>query len=45
MSLVDVERLRGIAESEFADIVTAVIIPDLNEHGSRPHLTQLSSLW
>ena len=31
MSLVDVGRLREIAESEFADIVTAVMIPDLNE--------------
>jgi Family of unknown function (DUF6516) len=31
VSLVDVERLRGLAEIEFADIVTAVIIPDLNE--------------
>jgi Family of unknown function (DUF6516) len=31
VSLVDVERLRQIAEVEFADIVVEVIIPDINE--------------
>ena len=31
MNLVDVERLREIAEVEFADIVVEAIIPDLNE--------------
>jgi len=31
MTLVDVERLREIAEVEFADIVAEVLIPDLNE--------------
>ena len=31
MSLVDVERLREIAEVEFADIVTDGYVPDLNE--------------
>ena len=31
MSLVDVERLRELAELEFADIVTEVFIPDINE--------------
>ena len=31
MSLVDVERLREIAEVEFADIVVEAVIPDLNE--------------
>jgi len=31
MTLVDVERLREIAEVEFADIVAQVLIPDLNE--------------
>ena len=30
MSLVHVGRLREIAEIEFADVVTAVMIPDLN---------------
>jgi hypothetical protein len=31
VSLVDVERLREIAEVEFVDIVLQTIIPDLNE--------------
>ncbi len=31
MSLVDVERLREIAEVEFADIVVEAITPDINE--------------
>lgn len=31
MTLVDVERLRGIAEVEFADIVAEAFIPDINE--------------
>jgi len=31
MSLVDVKRLREIAEVEFADIVVEVFIPDVNE--------------
>lgn len=31
MSLVDVERLREIAEVEFADIVVEAWVPDLNE--------------
>jgi Family of unknown function (DUF6516) len=31
VSLVDVERLREIAEVEFADIVVEAIIPDINE--------------
>lgn len=31
MSLVDIERLREIAEVEFADIVVEVLIPDVNE--------------
>jgi hypothetical protein len=31
VSLVDVERLREIAEVEFADIVLEAIIPDINE--------------
>ncbi len=31
MSLVDVERLRGIAEVEFADIVVEAFVPDVNE--------------
>ena len=31
MSLVHVERLRDIAEIEFADIVVEAFIPDLNE--------------
>ncbi len=31
MSLVDVVRLREIAEVEFADIVVEAIIPDINE--------------
>lgn len=31
MSLVDVERLREIAEAEFVDIVVEAIIPDINE--------------
>lgn len=31
MSVVDVERLREIAEVEFADIVAEVVIPDVNE--------------
>ena len=31
MSLVDVERLREIAEMEFADIVTEVFVPDIND--------------
>ncbi len=31
MSLVDVERLREIAEVEFADIVIEAFVPDINE--------------
>jgi len=31
MSLVDVERLKEIAEVEFADIVVEALIPDLNK--------------
>ena len=31
MSVVDIERLREIAEVEFAEIVTEAIIPDANE--------------
>ena len=31
MSQVDVKRLREIAESEFADIVVQVLVPDINE--------------
>ncbi|MEO0249222.1 MAG: hypothetical protein ABIN58_06695 [candidate division WOR-3 bacterium] len=31
MSLVDVERLREIAELEFADIVAEAFVPDVNE--------------
>ena len=31
MSLVGAERLRGIAEVEFADIVAEVLAPDVNE--------------
>ena len=31
MSLVDVERLREIAQMEFVDIVVEAIIPDINE--------------
>ncbi len=31
MSLVDVERLREIAEVEFVDLVVEAIIPDINE--------------
>jgi hypothetical protein len=31
VSLVDVERLREIAEVEFADIVVEAVIPDINE--------------
>ena len=31
MSLVDVERLRKIAEIEFSDIVEEAFIPDMNE--------------
>ena len=31
MSLVDVERLRQIAEVEFVDIVVQAVIPDVNE--------------
>lgn len=31
MSLVDVERLRELAELEFADIVVEGFIPDINE--------------
>ena len=31
MSLVDVERLRQIAEVEFVDIVLEAVIPDINE--------------
>lgn len=31
MSLVDVERLREIAEVEFADIVVEAFVPDVNE--------------
>jgi hypothetical protein len=31
MSLVEVERLREIAEVEFADIVVEALIPDINE--------------
>jgi hypothetical protein len=31
VSLVDIERLREIAEVEFADIVVTAIIPDINE--------------
>jgi hypothetical protein len=31
VSLVDVERLREIAQMEFADIVVEPIIPDINE--------------
>ncbi len=31
MKLVDVERLREIAEVEFADIVVEAYVPDLNE--------------
>jgi hypothetical protein len=31
MSLVDVERLREIAEVEFADIVAEIVLSDLNE--------------
>jgi hypothetical protein len=31
VSLIDVERLREIAEVEFADIVVEVVIPDINE--------------
>ena len=31
MSLVDVERLREIAEVEFVDIVIEAVIPDINE--------------
>jgi hypothetical protein len=31
MSLVDVERLRDIAELEFAEIVVEAFIPDINE--------------
>jgi hypothetical protein len=31
VSLVDVERLREIAEVEFVDIVVEAIIPDINE--------------
>ena len=31
MSLVDVERLRQIAEVEFVDIVVEAVIPDINE--------------
>ena len=31
MSLVDVERLREIAEVEFVDIVVEAVIPDINE--------------
>ena len=31
MSLVDVERLRKIAEIEFYDIVEEAFIPDMNE--------------
>lgn len=31
MSLVDVERLREVAEVEFTDLVTETIFPDVNE--------------
>jgi hypothetical protein len=31
VSLVDVERLREIAEVEFVDIIIQTIIPDINE--------------
>jgi len=31
MSLVDVERLRKIAEIEFSDIVEEAFVPDMNE--------------
>jgi hypothetical protein len=31
MSLVNVERLREIAEVEFADIVVEAFVPDINE--------------
>lgn len=31
MSLVDIGRLREVAAVEFADIVVAAFIPDLNE--------------
>ncbi|MGH9427838.1 MAG: toxin-antitoxin system TumE family protein [Terriglobia bacterium] len=31
MSVVDVERLREIAEVEFADIVAEAVVPDANE--------------
>lgn len=31
MSVVDVERLREIAEVEFADIVVEAVVPDVNE--------------
>jgi len=31
MSLVNVERLREVAEVEFADIVVEAFIPDVNE--------------
>jgi hypothetical protein len=31
MTLVDIERLREIAEEEFADIVVEAFIPDVNE--------------
>lgn len=31
MSLVDVERLRELAEIEFADIVVEIFVPDINE--------------
>jgi Family of unknown function (DUF6516) len=31
VSLIDIERLREIAEVEFSDIVVEVLIPDANE--------------